>query len=154
LAGVDLQNCRWYAEYRSPCEVSSVSKRMAKKLDAHSFFLFSEAWGAVLLASVWIARKVIHGEPTATALSVSAPFALVMFGAMSRRLTDLSWSRLLLIPVYLTYLWILGDNVLFRDGWPIVIPGFVVSILGMYTGVLWLLISFLKGNPGTAEHFP
>ena len=123
---------------------------MAKKLDAHSFFLFEAAWGAVLLASVWIAHKVVHGEPTKITVLVSAPFAVVMFGAMLRRLNDLKWPALLLIPVCMTYLWILGDNVFFRSGWPIVIPRFVVSILGIYSGVLWMVISFV-GESGTGE---
>jgi hypothetical protein len=121
---------------------------VAKKLDAHSFFLFEAAWGAVLLASVWIAHKVVHGEPTKIAVLVSAPFAVVMFGAMLRRLDDLKWPAWLLIPVCMTYLWIFGDNVFFRSGWPIGIPGFVVSILGIYSGVLWMVIGFVRGKPG------
>ncbi len=122
---------------------------MAKKLDADSFFLFEAVWGAVLLASVWIAHKVIHGEPAKITVLVSAPFAVVMFGAILRRLNDLKWPKWLLIPVCVTYLWILGDNVFFRGGWPVVIPGFVVSILGVYSGVLWMLIGFVRGKPGS-----
>jgi hypothetical protein len=125
--------------------------RMAKKLDADSFFLFEATWGAVLLASVWIAHKVVHGEPAKITVLVSAPFAVVMFGAMLRRLHDLKWPTWLLIPVCVTYLWILGDNVFFRSGWPIGIPGFVVSILGVYSGVLWVVISYVGGKRGEGE---
>ena len=101
-----------------------------------------------MLASVWIAHKVVHGEPAKITVLVSAPFAIVMFGAMLRRLNDLKWPTLLLIPVCMTYLWILGDNVFFRSGWPIGFPGFVVSILGIYSGVLWMVIGFVGGKTG------
>src|SRR5216684_1407697 len=108
---------------------------MAKKpktLDAHSFFLFEEVWGALLLASVWTARRIVPVDGTVVTFYVSVPFAAVLFGAMFRRLRDLRWPRLLLAPVVLMYLWLFGNNVFFRSAWPIVIPRLFIAILGIY----------------------
>ena len=118
---------------------------MAKKLDTQSFFVFTEIWGALLIGTVWIARKAIRADVTIVTLSASVPFAVAMLAAMARRLADLRWPRVLLAPVLLMYVWLLGDNILFRSGWPMAIPRVIVAILGLYTGIIWLLISYSKG---------
>lgn len=115
-------------------------------MDAVSFFVFSEVWGALLLLAVWLGSHLFGGEPRIVALSISVPFALCMFGAMWSRLEHLRWPKWLLVPVCVTYVWIFCDNVLFIHRWPIEIPGSAVSVLGIYSGAFWLLISIIDGR--------
>lgn len=117
---------------------------MRKALDAHSFFLFSEIWGAFLLLSLWLARRAIPVDPTTSGISISIPFAIVMLGAMLRRLRDLRWSWLLLLPICLEYILIVSGLVISKGRWPVG-PLRTAAVLGIYSGFVWLLISVTKG---------
>ena len=44
------------------------------------------------------------------------------------------------------YMWILCDHVLLGHRWPIEIPKLVIALLGIYSGSLWLLVSFIQKN--------
>ena len=113
-------------------------------MDARSFFVFSELWGALLLLCIWLAHHLPIANSLGLDLLVSLPFAICMFKAMWSRLKDLKWPIVLLAPVCTTYTWILCDHLVFDHRWPIEIPGALVAWFGIYTGILWLLISVIQ----------
>lgn len=113
---------------------------MRYKLDSGDFFLANQIWGLFLIASVWIAHKFDLGEPGAVTMYVSIPFALVMLALVYFRLNDLNWPRILLLPMPLFYAWVLAKEVASTGYGPIPLP--VVAILGIYSGLLWLVVCF------------
>lgn len=118
---------------------------MAHKIDRESFLVFSELWGATLIGVTFLASKILAADPAVTVLCASVPFACAMFRTMLHRLADLEWPRALLMPMVLTYIWILFDNVVFSKNWPIPIPRLLVGCFAIYSASLWFLLGFVKG---------